>query len=67
MFPTSKDLGSAERQRQLQMEATGETPEQAAAARKEMMLLTGAAFATLFGISLLMVFPPSSLLAMSDE
>ena len=61
------DPGSSERQRQLQMvEATGETPEQAAAARKEMLLLTGAAFATLFGISLLMVFPPSHLL-MSDE
>lgn len=73
MFPTSKDPDVAEHQRQLQMqtEATGEAPEQAAAARKEMLLLTGAAFATLLGISLLMVLPPppslSLLWVMSDD
>jgi len=45
-----------------QMRATGQTPEQAAAAKKETMLLIGAIVATLSVISGIMVRPYASIL-----
>jgi len=44
------------------MRATGETPEQAAAAKKETMFLIGAIVATLSVISGIMVRPYASIL-----
>lgn len=44
------------------MRATGQTPEQAAAAKKETMLLIGAIVATLSVISGIMVSPYASIL-----
>jgi farnesyl-diphosphate farnesyltransferase len=58
VFPTPQDPAVIAQQRQMQ--ATGETLEEAAANRKEMMLLVGAVVVTLLGISLLMVSIPHS-------
>ncbi|RPB28722.1 farnesyl-diphosphate farnesyltransferase [Terfezia boudieri ATCC MYA-4762] len=54
IFPTTTDAVAIERQRQLA--ATGETPEEAAAAKKEMMFLIAAVIGTLTVISMFMIF-----------
>jgi len=54
IFPTPTDPITIERQRQLA--ATGETPEEAAAAKKEMFLLIAAVVGTLTVISAFMIF-----------
>lgn len=53
IFPTPKSSDEIEARRQ--MDATGETPEQAAEAKKEIFMLVAAIIATLFAISALMV------------
>lgn len=53
IFPTPTDPVAIERQRQLA--ATGETPEEAAVAKKEMLLLIAAVVGTLTVISAFMV------------
>jgi len=58
IFPTPTDAVAIERQRQLA--ATGETPEEAAAAKKEMMFLIAAVIGTLTVISMFMVRPTST-------
>ncbi|KAF8475989.1 isoprenoid synthase domain-containing protein [Kalaharituber pfeilii] len=54
IFPTPTDPAVIARQRQL--EATGETPEEAALAKKEMMMLIAAVIGTLSVISAFMIF-----------
>ncbi|KAF8250842.1 putative squalene synthetase [Wilcoxina mikolae CBS 423.85] len=59
VFPTPQDPAVIARLQQMQQ--TGETPEEAAANRKEMMLLVGAVVVMLVGISSLMVSTSSPL------
>jgi hypothetical protein len=58
VFPTPTDPEIIARQRALA--ETGETPEEAAANRKELFMLIGAVLVMLFGISFLMVRPSNS-------